>query len=100
MEMTVHNVCGLLVRSRLFPPDEAKDLFQRWQSEAKDVAITATATHFLRWLVSRKALTDYQAGLLSRGHTGGLFLDPYRILERIGKGRMAGVYKAAHLSGQ
>src|SRR5439155_19189784 len=51
-------------------------------------------------LVSAKALTDYQAGLLSRGHTEGFFLDPYRILERTGKGRMAGVYKAAHASGQ
>jgi serine/threonine protein kinase len=100
MEMTVYNVCGLLIRSRLFLADDAKGLFQRWQSEVKDVTITATSTQFLKWLVASKALTDYQAGLLSRGHTDGFFLDQYRILERTGKGRMAGVYKAIHPSCQ
>src|SRR5262249_20513498 len=35
-----------------------------------------------------------------RGHTEGFFLDAYKILDLIGKGRMAGVYKAAHSSGQ
>ena len=35
-----------------------------------------------------------------RGHTEGFFLGPYKVLELIAKGRMAGVYKAEHTSGQ
>ena len=35
-----------------------------------------------------------------RGHTDDFFLGDYKILERIGRGRMAGVYKSVHPSGQ
>src|SRR5262249_37801428 len=40
------------------------------------------------------------AALLLRGHSEGFFLGPYKVLELIAKGRMAGVYKAVHESGQ
>ena len=49
-----------------------------------------------RTLVAGKHLTEYQASLLARGHADGFFLGEYKILDRIGKGRMAGVYKAVH----
>ena len=49
---------------------------------------------FLQWLVARNYVTDYQATLLARGHVDDFFLGEYKILERIGRGRMAGVYKA------
>src|SRR5437868_6322642 len=51
-------------------------------------------------MVQHRYLTDYQAGLLARGHADGFFLNEYKILERLGKGRMAGVYKAQHQLGQ
>src|SRR5207248_1230816 len=37
--------------------------------------------------------------LLARGHADGFFLNQYKILDRLGKGRMAGVYKAQHETG-
>jgi serine/threonine protein kinase len=51
-------------------------------------------------MVANKYLTEYQAGLLARGHAEGFFLGDYKVLDRLGKGRMAGVYKAQHRLGQ
>src|SRR5262245_42543362 len=98
MELTVENVFGLLLRSKLIPAAEARSMFQRWQTEAGDTA--TSLPHFLRWLVLRHYVTEYQAGLLARGHAEGFFLNQYKILDRLGKGRMAGVYKAVHQLGQ
>ena len=41
----------------------------------------------------------YQADLLQRGHADRFFLGEYKLLERIGQGRMAGVYRATHRHG-
>jgi serine/threonine protein kinase len=98
MPLTVQNVYGLLLRSRLLPLDEAKALLQRWQKEARTQA--DDLDRFRRWLVGHHYLTDYQAGLLFKGHAEGFFIGDYKILERLGRGRMAGVYKAIHSTGQ
>jgi serine/threonine protein kinase len=98
MELSVQNVYGLLLRSKLLPLDEACAAWSRWQKEAgprhTDLAL------FGKWLVTNQYLTEYQVGLLSRGHADGFFLNQYKILDRLGKGRMAGVYKAEHELGQ
>ncbi|MFQ3652543.1 MAG: serine/threonine-protein kinase [Gemmataceae bacterium] len=98
MELTVQNVYGLLLRSRLLPLDEAKAMFARWNAEAKDQA--NNLVKFASWMVANKYVTEYQAQLLARGHADGFFLNNYKILDRLGKGRMAGVYKAQHKLGQ
>src|SRR5579884_3612528 len=98
MELTVQNVYGLLLRSKLMSVDEAKAMFARWQQEAKESA--GNLAQFASWMVAQKYLTEYQAQLLARGHAEGFFLNEYKILDRLGKGRMAGVYKAQHHLGQ
>ena len=98
MELTVQNICGLLIRSRLLTPEEVKKAFSRWQHEAGD--LVANLAQFLKWLVARGYVTEYQASLLAKGHADDFFLKEYKILERIGRGRMAGVYKAMHHLGQ
>src|SRR5438034_8189826 len=60
---------------------------------------TLFRSHFSKWMVANKYLTEYQASLLARGHADGFFLNQYKILDRLGKGRMAGVYKAQHETG-
>jgi serine/threonine protein kinase len=94
MELTVQNVYGLLLRSKLLGLDEAKAMFARWQGEAKDGA--NNLAKFAAWMVHNRYVTDYQATLLARGHADGFFLNEYKILDRLGKGRMAGVYLAQH----
>src|SRR5262245_27101557 len=98
MDFTVENLCGLIIRSRLLTPDDVKAMYQRWQDEAKDAV--GNSSQFTRWLVARQYLTDYQATLIGRGHADNFYLNQYKIVERLGKGRMAGVYKAVHRLGQ
>jgi serine/threonine protein kinase len=97
MELSVQNVYGLLIRSRLLSLDDAKRMYDRWMSEAKNAADVGS---FAKWMVAHHYLTDYQAALLARGHADNFYLGPYKVLDRIGKGRMAGVYKALHPLGQ
>src|SRR5215475_10077667 len=96
MDLTVQNVYGLLIRSHLLSLDDTKAMFARWNQEAKDAANVA---QFAKWMVANKYLTEYQASLLARGHADGFFLGQYKILDRLGKGRMAGVYRAQHETG-
>ena len=98
MDLTVQNVYGLLLRSRLLPVDDARAMYARWNQEAG--AAAANVAGFAKWMVTNKYLTEYQATLLARGHADGFFLGPYKILDRLGKGRMAGVFKAMHQLGQ
>ena len=94
---SVEAVCNLLGRSRLLTPEQVRALYQRWRGEARDAD---DVTAFGRWLVAREYLTEFQANLLMRGKAEHLFFGPYKILERVGKGRMAGVYRAVHSLGQ
>jgi serine/threonine protein kinase len=98
MELSVQNVYGLLLRSRLLGPDEARTMFERWRAEAG--ANAANAGEFARWMVAQQYVTEYQATLLARGHADCFFLNQYKVLDRLGRGRMAGVYKALHRLGQ
>ncbi|MSQ97512.1 MAG: serine/threonine protein kinase [Gemmataceae bacterium] len=98
MEFKVENLCGFLIRSKLMTAPEMLAMRQCWQADAKDSSGQAPA--FIKWLITKNYITEWQAGLLSRGHIDDFFLGNYKILERIGRGRMAGVYKAVHPSGQ
>ena len=97
MEFKVENLCGFLIRSKLMSGPEMQAMRQRWSAEAKDAGQVPL---FLKWLVAKNYVTEYQASLLSRGHVDDFYLGDYKILERIGRGRMAGVYKAVHPFGQ
>src|SRR5207253_1798344 len=55
---------------------------------------------FAQWLVAHEYVTAYQAERLLRGRADYYFFGPYQLLDRIGQGRMAGVYKASHRLGQ
>jgi serine/threonine protein kinase len=97
MEPSVEALCNGLARSRLLPPEDVRKLRRRWLEEAGPRA--ADLTEFSRWLVDQRYVTAYQVAVVRRGRGDSLFLDPYTILERIGKGRMAGVYKAIYRLG-
>jgi eukaryotic-like serine/threonine-protein kinase len=95
----VHDYCKLLAKSRLIPADETKLLLTKWQGQGyRDIE---DIEGFRKFLVQERQLTEYQSHLVARGHSEGFFLDQYRILDLVGRGRMAGVYKSVHeASGQ
>jgi serine/threonine protein kinase len=94
---SVEGVCNLLARSGLLTAGQVRSLLPRWRAEAGG---SGDAAALCAWLVSAGYVTDYQAGLVLRGKVDHFFFGPYKILERVGKGRMAGVYKAVHSLGQ
>src|SRR5437764_552151 len=95
---SVPEYCSLLTKSRLLPAEEVDALYRRWKDEsgAGDEQVEA----FGKFLAGRRVLTPYQAAMIQRGRSDGFFLDGYKILDRIGKGQMGGVYKAVHTLGQ
>jgi serine/threonine protein kinase len=98
MDATVESLCTALVKSRLLTPDGIRTLYQRWLREAKESA--PDLARFSRWLVENQIASEYQLGVISRGRGDQLFLNQYKLIDRVGKGRMAGVYKAVHNLGQ
>ena len=52
--------------------------------------IPPTSPPFSNGSIAKNYLTEYQAGLLSRGHVDDFFLGQYKILERIGRGTHGG----------
>jgi serine/threonine protein kinase len=97
MAATVEALCNALVRSKLLQPNDVKALYGRWKNEAKDGA--GNADKFSRWLIMRQYVTEYQATLINKGQIDNFFLNDYKILDRIGMGRMAGIYKGVHKLG-
>jgi serine/threonine protein kinase len=59
MELSVENVYGLLQRSKLLAPEDARLMYQRWQVQAGDAA--GDASEFARWMVANRYVTEYKA---------------------------------------
>ncbi len=95
---TAADYCTLLVKSKLLPAAEVQSLYRKWKEEKP--GDDSRVDSFRRFIVDRSAVTEYQAHLVQRGRAEGFFLGEYKILDRVGKGRMGGVYKAARGTGQ
>src|SRR5262245_238699 len=95
--VSVSTMCNLLVKSRLLDAEAVKAVHERWANES---AHSDDAEQFRRYLVSKGHTTEYQATLLAHGRNEGYYIDRYKIVNRIGQGRMAGVYEAYSPEGQ
>ncbi len=95
---SVESYCNLLARSKLLAAADVRTLRGRWLKESGRAVNDLPA--FTRWLIANQYVTDYQSNLLLRGKIERFFLSDYKLLERIGKGRMAGIYKAVDRLGQ
>jgi serine/threonine protein kinase len=94
---SVEGLCEQLARSRLLAAEEARSLGPRWRREARG---PADLVSFTRWLVANQYATEFQVAMLLQGHGAQLRLGPYKLLERIGRGQLALVYKAVHRLGR
>jgi serine/threonine protein kinase len=95
---SVRDYCTLIAKSKLLPADEVEGLLKRWREEMRGAE--DQVDQFRKFLTSRRYLTEWQAQMVQRGRADGFFIGGYKILDRIGKGQMGGVYKAVHSLGQ
>ena len=95
---TPRDLCNALARSNLHPPDEVRALLKRFEEE--QATSREEVVSFARWLTARGKLSDFQSALLLKGRWERLKVDDYVLVDRIGQGRLAGVYEARHRLGQ
>src|SRR5947209_5375894 len=95
---SVRDYCTLLKKSKLLSAEDVEGLYRRWRDETR--ASDDQVDRFRKFLIARRVMTEWQAALIQRGRADGFFLGGYKILDRIGKGQMGGVYKALHTLGQ
>ncbi|MBA4063215.1 MAG: hypothetical protein C0501_05780 [Isosphaera sp.] len=95
---TVREFCALLAKSKLLPTEEVEAIHRKWLDDGRGG--DDQVDRFRKYLVSRRHLTDWQGHMVQRGRADGFFIGGYKILDRIGKGQMGGVYKAVHTFGQ
>ncbi|MFO0876372.1 MAG: protein kinase [Gemmataceae bacterium] len=75
----------------------AEDWEHLSSSEREELLRQSDTEQALALLVRRKLLTHFLATRISTGNTFGLVLGNFRLLERLGAGGMAVVYKAEHI---
>lgn len=95
---TVESLCNLLKRSRLFQARDIRAMYQHWR-RYQSMSIPGEVKLFLKWMVINRYVTNYQAQQLTVGRTDQFFLNHYKLLDLIGTGQMAGIFKATHTLG-
>jgi serine/threonine-protein kinase len=86
-----HQFLAALRSSRVFTAAQLVDF------ESEQANSDADITEWVCKLVERRWLTGYQAEQVLAGFGDGLILGQYCILDRLGEGGMAQVYKAEHV---
>ena len=95
--MDVESFCNLLIRGRVLPRDRVKSLYARWREMNRH---SWEVDEFVDWLTQSKHLTRWQGRILRNGDLERLAFGPYRLIDRVGKGDVAGTYTAFDLDGR
>lgn len=95
MSVSIADFWKLIADSRLLAPEQVQQL-------AADFAQVKGAEHgnaksLAQWLVSRNALSRYQATVLLAGRSGPFFYGDYRVYDRVDQGPMKGQFRAIHV---
>jgi hypothetical protein len=95
MSLSTSDFWKLIVASRLLTPEQCQQL----QAEFAQVkgASSASVQGLAKWLISRQALSRYQAAVLLAGRPGPFYYGDYRVYERIDQGPHSGQFRAVHV---
>lgn len=86
---------NLLSQSQLIATDQLTSLRQHYE-HGMGPSDQGNANSASAWLVQQNRLSRYQANILLKGQNGPFIYGHYRIHDRIGSGRQAGLFRAVH----
>jgi serine/threonine protein kinase/Leucine-rich repeat (LRR) protein len=89
---TVEEILQSLSSGGLLRESELLAAREHSSGQAGEYAVEKLAA----WLVERGQITQYQATMLCSGQVSGLVLGNYIVLDKLGQGGMAAVFKARH----
>ncbi|HZZ72541.1 MAG TPA: protein kinase [Pirellulales bacterium] len=95
MALQIPDFWKLTADSRLFSPAE----IARWTEafgQVKGASKQGNAVTLAEWLIAEHALSRYQATILLAGRPGPFIYGDYKVTDRIGNGRLAGLFRAVH----
>lgn len=93
--MTIDNnqFWNLLSETQLVPVSQVQALFSEYSADPK---LDDSPESLQQWLVDQKAISPYQAKIISAGHSGPFRFGNYTIVERLEEGNLAGVFIGKH----
>lgn len=93
MALSIPDFWKLVVQSRLLSPAECQ---QAGAGFAAQMPGTADAAPLVDWLVKQRTITPFHAKVLLAGRPGPFIFGEYKVWDRVEKGRLAGLFRAAH----
>ena len=89
----INQFWNILTESKLVGAAKLQSLYSQFSA---DSAIPKNLTSLTQFLVSQKAISPYQAMILSEGHSGPFRYGNYTVVNRIETGLMQGQFLARH----
>ena len=93
--MNIQDFWRLAIESRLLTHEQCTQLGTEFAGMPGAVA-NSNVQVLAEWLISKNALTRYQAQILAAGRPGPFFYGDYKVYDRIGQGPLAGMFRAVH----
>ncbi len=95
MSLSIPDFWKLVIESRLLTPQQCQLLGEEF-GRVKGAATQGNVRVLSQWLISRNALTQYQATILEAGRSGPFHYGDYKVYDRIEQGAMSGMFRAIH----
>ena len=95
MPVSTADLWNLLLASHLASPVSLSNLQARF-NQAKGADTESNAATVAQWLVAQGALSSYQAKVLLAGQPGPFIYGEYTVYDRVGSGRLQGMFRALH----
>src|SRR5690554_2102642 len=94
--LSIPDFWKLVAQSGLYSTDECRKLHSLYRDHHQGHPPDQVQP-LAQWLVSRKAVSRYQAKVLLAGRAGPFLYGDYRVQDRIGEGRWHGCFRALHV---
>jgi serine/threonine protein kinase len=94
MPISTNDFWKLVIESGLLSPEDVRYLAETAAQEGH----AADAEKLAKWLIAGRKISQYHAKILLAGRAGPFQYGEYQIYDRIESGRLAGIFRAVHMT--